>query len=142
MVRISRSRRLQSATVFVGCLRNALAVARRAQAVGKRITVVPAGERWPDGLLRPAIEDLIGAGAIIKQLQGTRSPESCVALAAFEDAAGNLHERLLNCSSGRELEMRSFVDDVKLAAELDVSKVVPVLIEDAFVISTSSKEIV
>lgn len=123
----------QNATVFAGCLRNASAVAKHAQAAGKRITVVPAGERWSDGSLRPAIEDLIGAGAIIKQLRGTLSPESSVALVAFENAVVDLQECLLNCSSGRELKERGFVDDVALAAELDVSQVVPVLIENAFI---------
>jgi len=121
------------ATVFAGCLRNASAVARQAQAVGTRITVIPAGERWPDGSLRPAIEDLIGAGAIIQQLKGSRSPEASVAVATFEDAAAQLQNRLLSCSSGRELKARDFIDDVEIAAELDVSDVVPMLVDDAFV---------
>ncbi|QDV50306.1 2-phosphosulfolactate phosphatase [Gimesia fumaroli] len=121
------------AVVFAGSLRNATAVASEAQAVGQRITVIPAGERWPDGSLRPAIEDLIGAGAIIKQLKGTRSPESSVAVAAFEEAAAQLQNRLFSCSSGRELIARGFVDDVEIAAELNVSRVVPKLVDQAFV---------
>ncbi|WP_339731764.1 2-phosphosulfolactate phosphatase [uncultured Gimesia sp.] len=124
------------ATVFAGCLRNASAIARESQAAGRRITVIPAGERWADGSLCPAIEDLIGAGAIIIQLAGTRSPESSVAVAAFEDAADQLQNRLLDCSSGRELIARGFVNDVEIAAELDVSEVVPTLIDDAFVTMT------
>ncbi len=121
------------ATVFAGCLRNASAVARQAQAVGRRIAIIPAGERWADGSLRPAIEDLIGAGAIIQQLEGPRSPEASVAVAAFEDAAPRLQNRLLFCSSGRELKARGFIDDVEIAAEYDVSDVVPTLVDDAFV---------
>jgi len=121
------------ATVLAGCLRNASAVATWASRVGKKINVIPAGERWADGTLRPAMEDLVGAGAILKLLAGRRSPEAQAAVAAFEDAAGNLSERLLACSSGRELAERGFGRDVELAAELDVSEVAAVLRGDAFV---------
>ena len=126
-----------SAVVLAACLRNASAVASRSKRSGRRITIVPAGERWPDNSLRPAIEDLIGAGAIIKHLQGTLSPESYVALAAFDNAVACLQDRLMHCSSGRELVERGFVRDVEIAAELDVSEVVPMLAGDAFVTSTA-----
>ena len=125
------------ATVLAGCLRNASAVAAWAQQSGKRITVVPAGERWPDGSLRPAIEDLVGAGAIIRQLHGRLSPEATIAIAAFECLHPNLRDHLLLCSSGRELVERGSSLDVELAAELDVSTTVPVLAGKAFTASTT-----
>jgi 2-phosphosulfolactate phosphatase len=129
----------RNAVVLAGCLRNATAVAARAQACGKRITVVPAGERWPDGTLRPALEDLLGAGAIIRQLAGRLSPESAAAAAAFDNAFQELPNRISDCSSGRELIERGFGQDVELAAEFDVTDIVPVLVGEAYVRSEDSK---
>jgi 2-phosphosulfolactate phosphatase len=68
---------------FIGCLRNAKAVGSLLSRWGRRISFVPAGERWPDGSLRPAFEDLVGAGAIIHHLPGTKSPEAELAEATF-----------------------------------------------------------
>ena len=126
------------AAVAAGCIRNASVVAAWAQKSGRRVTVVPAGERWADGSLRPAIEDLVGAGAIIKQLQRRHSPEATVAVAAFESFSGSLREQLLRCSSGRELAERGFAADIELAAELDVSEIVPVLSGETFIASTAA----
>jgi 2-phosphosulfolactate phosphatase len=117
---------------FAGCLRNAGAVARAAQRAGRRILVVPAGERWPDSSLRFAIEDLIGAGAIISKLEGTRSPEAQVAVSAFEAAREELYDTLAHSSSGKELIERGFSDDVRLASLLDCSHVAPMLVGGAY----------
>lgn len=127
------------AVVVAGCLRNASTVARWAQSVGRRITVVPAGEKWPDGSLRPAIEDFIGAGAILTQLDGRRSPEANLAAVAFERVADHLREQLLLSSSGRELAERGFGRDVELGAEINSSVSVPVLKGEAFVGLTSDE---
>jgi 2-phosphosulfolactate phosphatase len=121
------------ARVVAGSLRNATAVAEWAARSAECVLVVPAGERWPDGSLRPAIEDLIGAGAIIARLAGGRSPEADVAVAAFESARGRMLEQLRACSSGREPVEIGFSRDVELAAALDVSPVVPLLDGVAFV---------
>jgi 2-phosphosulfolactate phosphatase len=119
--------------VLAGCLRNATAVAARARALGGPFAVIAAGERWKDGTLRPAFEDLIGAGAIAALLPGTPSPEARAAVAAFQSVARKLPEVLPTCASGRELVERGFPEDVQLAAELDADAVAPELVEEAFV---------
>ena len=118
--------------VFAGSLRNAARVAERLAAGPRPVAVIAAGERWPDGSLRPALEDLVGAGAIVARLHGKVSPEAALARAAFERVAGALERTLFDCASGRELVERGFPRDVALAAELDASPVAPRLAGDAF----------
>jgi 2-phosphosulfolactate phosphatase len=118
--------------VFAGSLRNAACVAARLTGLPGPIAVIAAGERWPDGSLRPAVEDLIGAGAIVAKLRGKLSPEAALARAAFERVEKALERTLLDCASGRELVERGFPNDVALAAELDASPVAPKLEGDAF----------
>ncbi len=100
------------------------------------IAVLAAGERWPDGSLRPAVEDLWGAGAIIAALSelgiGDQSPEAWTAEAAFRGVEESLAAELADCASGQELAMAGFADDVAIAAELDSSNSVPVLIGERF----------
>jgi 2-phosphosulfolactate phosphatase len=130
-----------AALTIAGCLRNRSAVAARATVLGARILVVPAGERWPDGSLRPALEDLCGAGAVIEALPGSlsRSPEAELALACFRDARPELRARIAGCASGREKLARDLARDVELAAELDASDAVPVLSDGAY--SSTSESI-
>ena len=112
---------------FAGCLRNARAVATAAGQIGKRISVIPAGEKWPDGSLRPAIEDLIGVGAIVSHLSGKRSPEAEVAVATFTSAQSHLLQTLQQCGSGRELIDIGFGSDIDLAVALNQSNCAPLL---------------
>lgn len=117
---------------LTGCLRNAASVAHAASQLGRRVAVVPAGERWPDGSLRPALEDWLAAGAIISHLPGSRSGEAQAAAAAFADAAPDLLERLRASGSGRELIQRGRAADVDLAALLDASDAAPHLLDGAY----------
>jgi 2-phosphosulfolactate phosphatase len=82
--------------VIAGCLRNATAIGRWLAQQGwatpaHPVTVIAAGERWPDKTLRPAIEDLLGAGAIATALHerggGPLSPEATTAHACFQATA-------------------------------------------------------
>jgi 2-phosphosulfolactate phosphatase len=118
---------------FAGCLRNARAVAAVLPRLGRRISVIPAGERWDDDSLRPACEDLLGAGAIIRHLPGTRSPEAALAEATFLHFQNAVDACLQQCGSGQELISRGFAEDVTLAGALHASDCVPVLTEGAYV---------
>jgi 2-phosphosulfolactate phosphatase len=126
----------RSPVVLVGALTNATAVAAAVQtlvadATADRCTIVPCGERWtsvsdePDSL-RPCVEDLLGAGAIVGALSGlTRSAEARLAAHAWEASASRTTEVLRSCVSGRELIERGFPDDVELAAHVDSTGAVP-----------------
>ena len=118
---------------FAGCLRNARAIATALPRFGRRISIIPAGERWEDGSLRPAFEDLLGAGAIVRLLTGSRSPETAIAEATFLYFQHDMSTCLQQCGSGKELISQGFAEDVILAAALDESDCVPVLTEGAYV---------
>jgi 2-phosphosulfolactate phosphatase len=121
-----------AAALFAGALVNATAVASAIEGItresGPDITVVSAGERrsGEDGL-RPALEDYLGAGAIISRLTCPCSVEARICAAAFRSAEDGLEEILLNCESGRELREKGLTDDVRLAARTDVYTVAPIL---------------
>ncbi len=118
---------------LAGCLRNVQAVAAAAATYGKQITLIPAGERWrADGSLRPAYEDWVGAGAIISQLSGRLSPEARAARAAFLDAQGELAQLISLCGSAKEHSEQGFAQNVVLAASLNVSDCVPLLVDGAY----------
>lgn len=130
--------------VLAGSLRNATATARRARILAGEgaIGVIAAGERWgtPDGPLRPAIEDLVGAGAVLAALDPAGaataprcSPEARTARAAFLDARPMLEDTLARTPSGRELVRRGRADDVTTAAELDATDIAAQLVDGAFV---------
>ena len=87
------------------------------------MALICAGERWPDGTLRPAVEDLWGAGALVDLLLqgGWRdvAPEAGAAAAAFRGVQGDVLTALRASASGRELIDAGYPGDVDVAAELD-----------------------
>jgi 2-phosphosulfolactate phosphatase len=121
-----------STPTIAGCLRNCQAVAASAMRKGKNIAIVPAGEKWEDGTLRPCFEDLLGAGAIIQQLKGELSPEARAGVGVFETAQSNIYEMIKGCSSGKEKIKRGEEADVVLASEMNVSECVPVMTDGAY----------
>lgn len=137
-------------TVLMGCLRNRSAIAdaivAEQHARGGRVSVavIAAGERAPrterevrggEGeakqVPRFAVEDLLGAGAIIDALI-TRgidhcSPEAAVAAEGFAALQRGLGHLLGASGSGRELAAAGLDADVAYAAALDASTAVAVL---------------
>ncbi len=128
-----------SSVVLLGALRNAGAVAdavlSEQQRRGERtsIAVIAAGE-LPHGDdasagLRFAVEDLLGAGAIIDALGALgidhTSPEAAAACESFRGLRGAVRHLLTASGSGRELAERGRRDDVLHAGAHDVEAVVP-----------------
>jgi 2-phosphosulfolactate phosphatase len=127
--------------VVVGALVNAQAVARfvsaRLAACDWSVTVLACGERWPTPVegedLRFAVEDWLGAGAVLSHLGLAKSPQAEACEAAFCGVQGRLEDVLLNCGSGVELREQGYTADVLHAARLDRHPVVPLLTEGRFV---------
>jgi 2-phosphosulfolactate phosphatase len=121
------------ASVVGASLRNRTAVAHWLRGQDGTVAVVAAGERWPDGSLRPCAEDLWGAGAVLALLPDDElSPEARLAADAFRAVEATVAEALRDCAGGRELSDAGFAEDVEAAALLDVADVVPVLDDGAF----------
>jgi 2-phosphosulfolactate phosphatase len=124
---------IAGARVVVGCLRNAAAVAAFAASHSpeRAIAVIAAGERWPDGSLRPALEDDLGAGAIIAALDARNaSPEAVFVAEGFARLRRHVAEQLRTCTTGSELSEAGYQADLEIAGEMNVSMAVPAL--DAF----------
>jgi 2-phosphosulfolactate phosphatase len=125
------------ASVVASCLRNASAVATWLDHSPHPVAVIACGERWPDGSLRPCVEDLLGAGALISHLHGSRSPEAESAAAVWEAVVDHDVPAMLRSSgSGQELRARGHADDVDYAGEIGISTVVPLLVDGRFVGAT------
>lgn len=141
------------ATVLVGGIRNASAVARAVQVLQEQrqartsVAVIAAGETDAAGVLRFAVEDQLGAGAIVAALSALgidhTAPDAAVA-AEGAQALRRAFGHLLSASgSGRELaaglpatakmlEAGLTPSTVADAAVLDATDAVPVLVDGRF----------
>lgn len=125
--------------VVAACLRNAPAAGRWLVEQGygtadAPIGVIASGERWPDGTLRPCVEDQLGAAAVLDALSDVParlSVEAAVVLAALASLP-DVPAAVRGCVSGRELSAYGFAGDVEIATQLGVSDVVPVLRNGVF----------
>jgi 2-phosphosulfolactate phosphatase len=119
------------------CNRAAVAAwldARGAERGELTVAVVAAGERWPAGELRPAVEDLWGAGGVVAGLGAWAelSPEAEAAAVAFGVLGEEVATALHRTASGRELDALGHGEDVDIAAEIDRSAAVPVMVGEFF----------
>jgi 2-phosphosulfolactate phosphatase len=137
---IAYARELRAPVIVAGCLRNASAVGafvceRSNDGV---IAIVAAGERWPDGTLRPALEDDLGAGAILASLNlEEASPEAVYVARGFLEARASIAGVIEASMSGRELIESGYRSDVERASEYDSSRAVPLVSADGFLSDAS-----
>src|SRR5262249_56037185 len=120
---------------LVGAIVNAEAaatvVSHLLETTDRCVTIIACGERWQppsaDGALRVALEDYLGAGAILASLRYEQSPEARVCASAFTHSRRDIAALLWECGSGRELRRMGFPEDVRHAAQLNSYDAVPVM---------------
>ena len=128
--------------VLIGSLRNASAVADAIVEVQNRrgartaVAVIAAGEltsRAADAQVRFAVEDQLGAGAIIDALSARgldhTSPEAAAAGEAYRALGGAVRHLLGASGSGRELAERDERAVTAAAASVDADRVAPRLLD-------------
>ncbi len=127
------------ATVLLGAIRNATAVAKAVQTIQERrqdrtaVAIVPAGELDDAGELRFAAEDLLGAGAIAAALTDLgidhTAPDAAVAAEGFRALRRALRHLVGATGSGRELQT-----GVASTARMAAAGVTPTSTADAAVL--------
>lgn len=122
-------------TVCWGCVRNAGGVARHILNEGRPAVIGCAGTG--DAL---ALEDIIGAGAIVHELALISDQSSLplndaaqVALALFTAARDDLHNALLKGTHAQALVRLGFADDVAYASNLNASSGILPIVRDGVV---------
>ncbi|MBS4175635.1 2-phosphosulfolactate phosphatase [Bacillus sp. FJAT-49736] len=132
----------KASVLLIGSLLNSSAVASYANQLqdntGSAITIIACGERWDnvtdgENSLRPAIEDYLGAGAILSNVKGELSPEAELCANAFKSVEHRIQDLLWECGSGRELRQKGYEQDVIHASRLDLYPTVPILSSAHFV---------
>lgn len=128
------------ATVLAGGIRNASAVARTVQAIQEQrqartaVALIAAGERDGSNDLRFAVEDHLGAGAIIAALTDLgidhTAPDAAVAAEGFRALRRALGHLVSASGSGRDA---ADTEAVAAASRLDAVSTVPVLRDRVFV---------
>lgn len=127
------------ATVLVGSLRNAAAVAQAVQTIQERrqartsVALIATGERDSSNDLRFAVEDQLGAGAIVAALTDLgidhTAPDAAVAAEGFRALRRALGHLVSASGSGKDAADAASVSD---AARLDAVSAVPQLAERRF----------
>ena len=144
-VAVAEAAAARDALVLLGALRNASAVADAVLAEQQRrggrtsIAVIAAGELTgtdAGATLRFAVEDQLGAGAIIDALGALgidhTSPDAAIASESFRALRRAVTHLLTASGSGLELIEQGRRDEVLTAAGVDAASVVPVLRDGVF----------
>lgn len=114
--------------LMAGSLLNAKACARTAMESGRDLTILCAGTR--DEF---ALEDGIGAGLILEELMKLNGEHLTVndfgkaMLELFHSIDGRLEENLLTSDSGVRLSKLGFGEDIRLCAQVNKYRLVPIL---------------
>jgi 2-phosphosulfolactate phosphatase len=126
----------RAAALFVGALVNAEAVGGAVSylltAAGQlNATILACGERWRDpdeeGVMRFALEDYLGAGAVLSTLLFPQTIEAQACAATFQAMQDRLEAALWECESGQELRAKGLGEDVRYAARLNILTTAPML---------------
>ncbi len=120
--------------VMTGAFVNARALALAVNEILKHrvlnTTVIACGERVETDIadnIRWAIEDYLGAGAIISYLRTSKSIEAQLCESVFIRNHDRINVIMLECESGRELSNLGFRNDVIYSAQLNLCQSVPIL---------------
>jgi 2-phosphosulfolactate phosphatase len=116
----------QAAEVLIGAFLNLSALCRRIEEAGRDVLIACAGEKELF-----CLEDTVCGGAIIGHLEKDGLPvqESDSALAAkilYEYFAADIYGMLTECEWGQYLEKMGLGKDVRICAQIDSSKLVPI----------------
>lgn len=120
----------RAAALFVGGLVNATAVARRLADTGLDITLLCAGTQG-----NVAMEDLLGAGAVLDTLIRTHAAHSHgdiahIALRLFNASRDNLSEALALAQGGQNVIAAGLANDIDFCAALDSLDIVGRVYDD------------
>lgn len=143
--RVARAASATGAHVVAGGIRSAAAVAahvldvQRARGERTSIAVIATGAAIETDAapVRFAVEDLLGAGAVVAALGDLgidhASPDAAVAGEGYRSLRTAVRHLLSASGTAREMAAAGRRDEVQAAAERDASSAVPVLRGDVFV---------
>jgi 2-phosphosulfolactate phosphatase len=110
----------EAAELFTGAIVNAAAVAASLRRSGRDVTLLCAGTNG-----EVAMEDVIGAGAVMTALQATPGSDAAqMAIRLFDSCRNDLRRALADAAGGRNVLAAGLEADIDFAARLDAVPVV------------------
>ena len=116
----------RGAQIFIGSFLNLSALAQRLLEAARDVLIACAGEK---DLF--CLEDTVCGGAIIERLEETglsisKSDAASAAKVLYEQCESDVYGALCNCEWGQYLEGLGLGKDVRICAQIDSSRLVPV----------------